>query len=200
MINAIGRIATGLTKPLVFVPTGGLCLDVGVDKDDDRERMVLKGEVRQKPWEFSVKLSTEEDFESLKGNLKLVDARSKTASEDGCIGWLEYGDGSYTVEVEIPTRRFDALLAAVSQQRLPSEIFIDVKGLLREGVRDLKWDNKSSPEIPILSISFSLPLSPTHAQFDTLLARVDRMTLNSNRIVVGLISLIGLLLYLVFLR
>jgi len=200
---------------------------VNVDKDDD-DQIVLLGELKPKARE-TVKLSTDEDFEKLEGVLRLVDGGQEIPDADkpiGCLTYCEklesidmYHKASYTLDVKIPRRRFDALLAAVSQGRLPSEISINVAGMKYDWKPDGSatiWDNKSNPELQITSISFFIPIiggdphdflddrtvddstPPTRAQFNVLLAKINRVAGNSSEIVICLIVLICLLAVLVW--
>jgi hypothetical protein len=127
-----------------------------------------------------------------------------------------YHKASYTLDAKIPRRRFDALLAAVSQGRLPSEISITVGGMTYDWQPDgsgKKWDNKSSPELPVESISFYIPLiggdphdflddrtiddstAPTRAQFNALMEKINYV---AKETVICLIIVIGLLAVLVW--
>lgn len=201
------------TVILNLVPTS-LRMYVNVEKDDD-EQIVLIGELKPKRHEQHVNLSTDEEFEKLKGGLRLVNTGAKGANDDKPTGWLTYHEGGYTLDVKIPNRRFDALLAAVSQGRLPSEISINVTGMTYLA-NSKKWDNKNRRELPIASICIFIPLiggdphdfmddrtvddstPPTRAQFNSLLAKINRVAGNSSEIVVCLIILIVLLAVLVW--
>ncbi len=164
MTDVIGR-----TVILDLVPTT-IRLLVDVEKGED-EKIVLVGEMKLKSRE-SMKLSTEEDFEKLEGIFRLVDTGEKD-DDDKPIGVFYYCKesesllegyhirASYTLDVQIPRRRFDALLAAVSQGRLPSGISIKVAGMSYDWQPDGSgkiWDNKSAPQLPIASIKFYVPI------------------------------------------
>jgi hypothetical protein len=63
--------------------------------------------------------------------------------------------------VNLPKRRFEALLTAVNKGRLPSQISITTEGMSYDWQPDGSgkiWDNKNTPRIPIKSMDFIVPL------------------------------------------
>lgn len=155
------------TTILTLVPTAFRLL-VNVEKEEE-DRLVLLGETRLKRRE-SVKLTTEEDFDKLDGVLRLVEQEGEEEDENSIgrlsytkefKGALDYLKASYTVDVKLPKRRFEALLTVVNQGRLPSEISITTEGMTYDWQPDGSgkiWDNKNTPRIPIKSIYFIVPL------------------------------------------
>lgn len=156
------------TTILHLVPTAFQLL-VNVEKEEE-ERLVLLGRTRLKHRE-SVKLATEEDFDKLDGVLRLVEQEGEEPTNETQIGWLYYTpeiDGvdfhhkaTYTVDVTLPKPRFEALLTAVNQGRLPSEISITTEGMSYNWQPDGSgkiWDNKNTPQIPIKAMFFIVPL------------------------------------------
>ena len=116
-------------------------------------------------------MATEEDFNKLDGFLRLVEQESEETTDENPIGWLSYTEeykgieeylkASYTVNVNLPKRRFEALLTAVNKGRLPSEISITTEGMSYDWQPDGSgkiWDNKTTPQIPIKSMDFIVPL------------------------------------------
>lgn len=158
------------TTILNVVPTAFRLL-VNVEKGEEA-RLVLLGQTRLKHRE-SVKLATEEDFDKLDGVLRLVEQEGEEPinENENPIGWLYYTpeiDGvdfhhkaAYTVDVKLPRPRFEALLTAVNQGRLPSEISITTEGMSYDWQPDGSgkiWDNMSTPQVPIKAMFFIVPL------------------------------------------
>lgn len=153
---------------LDLVPTSFRLL-VNVD-GEEADRIVMLGELRLNRRE-SVKLATGEDFDKLDGVLRLIKQDGEELDGEKPIGWLYYcGEisddlshhkASYQIDVQVPGRRFEALLTAVSQGRLPSYISIESEGMTYDWQPDGSgkiWDNKTSPQIPITSLCFITPL------------------------------------------
>lgn len=119
----------------------------------------------------SVKLATEEDFNEMVGVLRLIEQEGEEPANDKPIGWMSYvGEfhddlshekACYQLDVKIPRRRFNALMVAVNQGKLPSQISVETEGMIYDWQPDGSgkvWDNKTSPQIPIVSIWFITPL------------------------------------------
>jgi hypothetical protein len=156
------------TTILNLAPTAFKLL-VNVEKEDEA-RLVLLGNTRLKHRE-SGKLATEEDFDKLDGVLRLVEHEGEEPTNDNPTGWLYYTPeidqvdfhhkATYTIDVKLPKARFEALLTAVNQGRLPSEISITIAGMSYDWQPDGSgkiWDNKNNPQIPIRAMFFIVPL------------------------------------------
>jgi hypothetical protein len=130
-----------------------------------------------------------------------------------------YHKASYTLDVKMSTRRFESILAAVSQGRMRSGISIRIGGMKYDWQPDGSGkicDNKNDPHLPVSSISVYIPLiggdphdffddrtpddstGPTRAQFNSLLAKIDYVLGNSKETVICLVIVICLLALLVW--
>ncbi len=157
------------TTSLTLVPTT-FRLFVSVEKQAT-ETLVLLGEARLQGGE-SVSLATEENFNEMIGCLRLVEQEGEEPENDKPIGLMSYVEefhddlgyqkkASYQLDVKIPKRRFEALMVAVNMGKLPSQISIETEGMSQDWQPDGSgkvWDNKTSPQIPIVSIWFITPL------------------------------------------
>jgi hypothetical protein len=207
---------------LNLVPTS-FGLNVTVDSEYG-ERIILGGKVRLHR-EESVQLASDEDFNNLEGVLRLIEHEGEESEKNKALGWMQYvsefrGDfdyqkATYQIDVQIPRRRLELLLAAVSQGRLPSQIWVYVVGMTYGG-GGLVWDNKNCPRLQIESIDLRIPLiggdphdfldertaedtmSPTRAQLDELLTKVNRIIGQSNQMVIAVFVILALLLIIVW--
>ena len=215
---------------LSVVPTSWR-LFVKVDPSDSQSSGV-SGEMRLAPRQ-SVKLSTQEEFDSLHGVFEFLVGGETKPGDDKPIGSLRYYEelsGPYASEkacyhlgVRMPQRKFDILLAAVSQGRLPSAFTIHVVGMAEDpdsfGTRESKlWDNKNRPELPITSIRVAVPLiggepndrvddtivedslPPTRAQVNALSEALQELAGKSKKAVLYFFIIVCLLFVLVWLR
>ena len=156
---------------LNVVPTSfRLCVMAGKEQDHN---VSLAGTLRLTRKE-KVTLSTDENFEQLDGNLSIFERTSDEPNEDEILlGTIRYSEkldtvdltlpASYNVYIYLPKARFEILLAAVSRGQKPSEIMINIEeggmqyGWQPDGSGKV-WDNKTTPELLIKSITFITPL------------------------------------------
>jgi hypothetical protein len=161
---------TALTSITLVPITFRMVISVGKEPAMIGDAIFLRGEVGLLRRE-SVKLTTEENFNELDGVLELLEQEDGAPTDENTIGWLHYFEkledwdvhekAKYVVEVKLPKRQFEALVIAVSQGKLPSEILIETEGMsydVQPDGRGKVWDNKTSPRLPIKSISFTTPL------------------------------------------
>ena len=157
----------------------------------------------------SIKLTTYENFSELEGHLRLYPDTDPRRAEDKPTGFIAYVEAqgivdeppSYLIQVWLPTVYFDELVSAARHGRIPSKMHIEVEGMEYDWRPDgsgKKWDNKASQHLKVTSFDFTLPLflpvstdevrrspseegmSPTRAQFDQLVERIDRRTAETN--------------------
>jgi hypothetical protein len=172
----------------------------------------------------SIKLTTGESFAELQGHLRLYPDTDPRRAEDKPTGFIAYVEAqgdvddspSYLIQVWLPTVYFDELVSAARHGRIPSKMNIEVEGMSndwRADGRGKKWDNKATQHLKVTSFDFTLPLflpvstdetqrspseegmSPTRAQFDQLVERIDRRTAQTNErltVVFWLAIIIGL--------
>jgi hypothetical protein len=139
---------------ITLVPTTFRLL-VNVNKEE-QERLVLLGNARLS-YRESVKLATEENFTEMVGGLRLIEQEGEERESDKPIGWMSYLEefqdnvdlihekASYHLNVKIPRRRFEALVMAMSQGKLPSEISVETEGMTFDWQPDGSgkvWDNQ----------------------------------------------------------
>lgn len=118
-----------------------------------------------------VKLTTGEDFKTMKGVLELKpsDESRPIASEDKSlnqIGYImyseEYRDGtfhlpaSYQMSALIPRSQFDHLSSILRQARMPVSMFIEIEGMTHPDEHSLRWDAKEKKYLPLVSVKFSV--------------------------------------------
>lgn len=65
----------------------------------------------------------------------------------------------YWIRVILPQSQFDPLVAAACLGRVPSGIAITARGIEMTDDVHQSWDTRSSPVLPVASISFSIPLA-----------------------------------------
>ncbi len=132
------------------------------------------------------------------GFIAYLEARS--AVHDSC-------PPSYLIQIWVPDVYFDELVSAARHGRIPSNMHVDIEGMDYDWQPDgsgKKWDNKESQHLKVTSFDFTLPLflppstdeyqrspseegmSPTRAQFDHLVQRIDRQTAETNERLTGL--------------
>jgi hypothetical protein len=143
-----------------------------------------------------------------------TDPRRREDKATGFIAYLEAQTAvrdssppSYLLQVWLPRVYFDELVSAARHGRIPSKMLVDIDGMeydWRPNGRGKKWDNTESQHLKVDSFDFTLPLflppstdefqrspseegmSPTRAQFDQLLERIDRQTAETNERLNGL--------------
>lgn len=121
--------------------------------------------------ETRVKLTTGEDFRTMKGTLTLKpsDELLPIASADKAlnqIGYIkyeqEYSDGSFHIEPNyqlwalIPRSQFDYLSSIFREARMPISMFVEIEGMTHPDEFSLKWDTKGKQSLPMASIKFSV--------------------------------------------
>ncbi len=114
------------------------------------------------------------------------------------------------VEVLVPKFTFDEMLATARLGRLPSSIWVDVKGMDSEIGRGWKWDNRAFANLDIVSIGFGgVPLvapaaanksddlpAPTYSQLGELSEKLDRIRDNLANLRWAVLAIVVLLLIL----
>ncbi len=124
----------------------------------------------------SVRLATGGNLKSIEGVvIACRDTERRPEGALGAIGTLSYvaawrdrdglgsEDASYEAHCWLPTRQFDALVAAASGGYLPSVVSLGVAG---EGATlgwepdgsGLDWDNASHPRLPVEELSVQVPI------------------------------------------
>lgn len=170
---------------LTLVPTSfTLWIIEGNEQDNNineqENNIRLSGQLRLGEGE-TVTLTTEEEFDNLRGTLSLVEQTSEVHQEDGSIGTISYYKAGYTVYLHLSKPRFEVLLAAIARGQMPSEISVDIDGMKydRENCESspfgIKWDNKTSPRLPIKSIRFIAPMIGPDPDFSNDRSREDSM-------------------------
>ena len=122
-------------------------------------------------------LATGERFRDLDGHLRVepndsaspIDSLSTTLNHIGLLQYMEAYPGEpnirpsvpagYHIQAGIPKAQFDQLVAVARMGRIPPAIRIDVDGMKFPDEFSLEWDNKTTRNLPVTFIGFSIPLA-----------------------------------------
>ena len=149
---------------LNFNPTS--CdLRMNIEGEPDKtEGLVLCGGIERDVDSDHVELSNGEFLEKIDGFFTLVDGASDQSREDKTVGYLYYREeeeskkGFYSLEVNIPSRQFDAIQESVMQGRLPRTISIVVDEMSFDFPGHSTWDTRTNSKLAIRSVSVSIPI------------------------------------------
>ena len=150
-----------------------LSVDLSVSVGEcERKHPILSFRVRLFQRE-SIMLSSDEKFENLVGRVTVLPDVGDSQENQNAFGALQYFAAhddyidpfppSFIIQTTISANQFDKLLSAAKLGRIPSEISVDIEGMEYDWQPDgsgKKWDNKTSPRLPVNSIRFSVPLVP----------------------------------------
>jgi hypothetical protein len=130
-----------------------------------------------------IKLSNGKQLQDIDGSIHIYPL-VETIEEDALgIGWIRFmaapvsdmhyptRPDMYFIEAKLPPLQFSRLVAAVQNGRIPKLVTVDARGMELPYESAYKWDIKSSPVLPIASISFAIPLTIGETVFkeDTLI-------------------------------
>lgn len=96
------------------------------------------------------------DIRRDKKNIGVMSYHSSYKPEDSVFRKIP---ARYWIRVILPQSQFDPLVAAACLGRVPSGITITARGIQLTGELSQSWDTRSSPVLPVASISFSIPLA-----------------------------------------
>jgi hypothetical protein len=119
-----------------------------------------------------VNLSSGEKLKDIDGKIQVNphDEHSGLLGSDG-IGTLHYNGplqpdeshgkipASYFLEVSLPRKQFEDLLAVARVGRMPTYIEVKVAGLKLPTEFEIRWDTKAAPTLPVTFVSFTVPLA-----------------------------------------
>lgn len=146
-------------KPNLFVKAGA-----GVSVMD---QISLSYRVSLEP-RNEIELATKENFEDLIGHVTIHAEIERSEKKSEGIGKMLYlpsidnDNALYFVDVLVPKPLFDEILATARAGYAPSGFSIYVSGMdfgCAPDGSEIKWDNKTFPELKIDSIFFTIPLS-----------------------------------------
>lgn len=123
----------------------------------------------------SLKLSSDEKVEDLDGRVTVFPDVGESQENQDAFGTMHYFAARnddfhpfpprFIIQTTISANQFDEMLSAAKLGRIPSSIFVDIEGLEYDcdwlpDSRATKWDNKTSPRLPVNSVRFRVPLVP----------------------------------------
>jgi hypothetical protein len=121
-----------------------------------------------------VNLSNGKQLRDIDGSIHIYPQVESIEEETLGIGWIRFmaaPDQSvsdvyypsrpdmYHIEVSLPSSQFSRLVEAAQNGRIPKLISVNARGMELPYESSFKWDIKSSPVLPIASISFTIPLT-----------------------------------------
>ena len=148
------------TGKLCLVPTGATLSLHGGRHSFDRAGLTLSVRLVE---DNSVEFSSGGRFKELGGEIYVYPDNGEPGINPKAIGRLNCSvkDEIIYGEVFLPNSRFEELLSTAKLGHIPSLIVLEAQGLEDAHGFDheqIQWDNNKFPSLPVISVTFRIPL------------------------------------------